>query len=60
MFVYIELYKNYRFLRSEEFDILQFIFKNEIKHKLYLIWLLKFIMASISFRLTGKGCFLLK
>ena len=60
MFIYIELCKNYRFLRSEEFDILQFMLKNRIKHRLYFIWLLKFVVASISYRLTGKGYFLLK
>ena len=60
MFLNIELYKNYRFLRYKEFDTLGFMLKNRINHRLYFIWLLKFIAASISYRLIGKGYFLLK
>lgn len=60
MFVYIELFKNYRSLRTNELDILKFILINPLKHKLYFIWVLKFISASISYKLTGKGDSLLK
>ncbi|APG64698.1 hypothetical protein LPB136_04685 [Tenacibaculum todarodis] len=60
MFVYIELYKNYRSLRTNELDILKFVFNNPLKHKLYFIWLIKFITASISYKFIGKGDSLLK
>jgi glycosyltransferase involved in cell wall biosynthesis len=60
MFVYIELFKNYRYLRSNSRDILKFMLKNPLNHKLYYKWLVKFLIASISYKLIGKGDFFLK
>lgn len=60
IFVYINLFKNYRYLRSRETDILKFIFSNSLKHRLFNKWLAKFIVASISYKITGKGDVFLK
>ena len=60
MFVYIDLYKNYRYLRSNEFDILRFMLKNPVNHKLFYRWIVMFLIASISYKLIGKGGFFLK
>ncbi|AUC22792.1 hypothetical protein BTO15_12145 [Polaribacter sejongensis] len=60
MFLYISLYKNYRYLKTNEFDILRVVLKKPLKHKLYFKWGVKFVAATISYKLIGKGDLLLK
>lgn len=59
-FMYIQLFKNYRYLRSETRIILLFVLSRPILSFQYIKWVAKFVLASISYRITSRGDVLLK
>lgn len=60
LFMYIQLFKNYRSLQSQELKTLFFVLKKPILHIDYYKWIIKFLLASISYKLIGKGDILLR
>jgi glycosyltransferase involved in cell wall biosynthesis len=59
LFMYLQLFKNYRNLQSQTLKTLFFVLKKPILNLDYFKWILKFLLASISYRLVGKGDVLL-
>jgi len=59
LFMYVQLFKNYRNLKSQTLRTLFFVLKRPILNIDYYKWIVKFLLASVSYRLVGKGDVLL-
>lgn len=60
LFMYVQLFKNYRYLRCKTLSILFFVLKRPLLDVQYYKWITKFLLSSVSYKILGKGDVLLK
>lgn len=60
MFIHKQILKNYKYIKSNEFNFYTFLLKNRINSILFYKWLIKFTLSVISFKIFNKGGFFLK